>query len=284
MIIGEFKREIGSEKLKNVSCMHCGESQINVKVFSHFFTLGLPFFPTRKSTQIECSHCKSANPVDFKNISNQTKITEIVSHYKHPKFAYLMLGFIAFAMIVGLFKECNKKSEEKIYSGVRNSSVNPSEIIEEDSISYTFNGKNYTFPIENSPETALDSLKEASYSQTTHEAALYLIDLLNKANKTQSNDPIEIEADDYKNNVIIVGSIPNLEWGTKAAKIELLNRATKEIKRKFGYENVYLGFADDYLNLLAIQVEEKQYISDTDMEFEEGEKLQNFYLKKMLGL
>ena len=67
MIVGVFKRELTTQKLATVACESCGEEQLYVTVYSKFFVLGLPVFPTEKAIEVHCKHCKKQNHINAKN-------------------------------------------------------------------------------------------------------------------------------------------------------------------------------------------------------------------------
>ena len=58
MIIGSFQTKTNDENFKQFQCNHCGGSNINIKVFSTFFNLGIPLFPTGKKIETTCNDCK----------------------------------------------------------------------------------------------------------------------------------------------------------------------------------------------------------------------------------
>ncbi len=276
MILGEFKRELTTQKLPSVPCQSCGEEQLQVTVISKFFVLGLPVFPTGKEIEVICRHCKKHNMINHKTQrSAADRIQRIANEAKHKWYSYLLLIIMGLGLPYVLL---TKSDEFKQEMGLEPKTVAPSyqnsnEPDEEDQ------GEIIVKAAPNS-ETAERKYLQLTYSTSTepeHPAANYLLSLLNKEIKSNSSKSYELEAADNGNSLILVCYVPNIQNSSKKAKEELLTRSVTALKKKFGYTNFYLAFYGYDTNLYAFKAGEYSLVSKFNIDSQEEALLHTFY-------
>lgn len=276
MILGEFKRELTTQKLSAVSCQSCGEDQLQVTVISKFFVLGLPVFPTGKDIEVTCKNCKKHNVINYKTQrSAADRIQRIAKEAKHKWYSYLLL------IIIGLgfpYVLITKSDEFKQEMGLEPKTVAPSyhysnqadeevegEIVVE------------AAPNSETPERNYLQLTYSTSTEPEHPAANYLLSLLNKEIKSNSSKSYELEAADNGNSLILVCYVPNIQNSSKKAKEELLTRSVTALKKKFGYTNFYLAFYGYDTNLYAFKAGEYSLVSKFNIDSQEEALLHTFY-------
>jgi hypothetical protein len=279
MILGEFKRELTTQKLPSVPCQSCGEEQLQVTVISKFFVLGLPLFPTGKQIEVTCKHCKKHNMINYKTQrSAADRIQRIANEAKHKWYSYLLL------IIIGLgfpFVLLTKSDEFKQEMGLEPKTVFPSYHNSNES-NDAEEGDIVIEAVDAKPnsETAERKYLQLTYSTSTepeHPAANYLLNLLNKEIKSNSHKSYELEAADNGNSLILVCYVPNIQNSSKTAKEELLSRSVTALKKKFGYTNFYLAFYGYDTNLYAFKAGEISLVSKYNIDTDEEALLHAFY-------
>lgn len=265
MIIGSFQTKTKDENLKHFQCNHCGGKNINVKVFSTFFNLGFPLFPTGKKIETTCNDCKKNSPIVF-NESNFQKLEDIKSESNHPFYLYIFPVFFGlfflYSIVNKLSKEFDKPNTE--FNVIKEKSTD-AEIIKQKEI------ENY--------KKQYNELLYSSSILPEHPAAEYIVTYFQ--NNIHGNEKlVEAEADSFNNTVILVCYVPNIKYSTYKAKKELLDKTTKLLKTKFKYENFYLAFYGYDINLYAIKSNDIEEISQSYLSTETEKLIYDFYKEK----
>ncbi|MDP2160896.1 MAG: hypothetical protein Q8K02_10465 [Flavobacterium sp.] len=276
MILGEFKRELSTQKLPSVPCQSCGEEQLQVTVISKFFVLGLPVFPTGKQIDVSCKNCKKHNIINYKTQrSAADRIQRIANEAKHKWYSYLLLIIIGLGFPYVLITKSDEFKQEmglepKTVTPLYHYSNEPDEEAEGDIV------------IEAAPisETAERKYLQLTYSTSTepeHPAANYLLTLFNTEIKSNSHKSFELEATDNGSSLILVCYVPNIRNSSTKAKEELLSRSVTALKKKFGYKKVYLAFYGYDTNLYALRAGEYSRVSGYNLDSGEEILLHDFY-------
>lgn len=277
MILGEFKREVNTQKLSNIPCESCGAEQLYVKVFSKFFVFGLPAFPTGKSVEIQCSQCKKQNNINFRTQkSTADRIQRIVDQSKHKWYSYLLLIIFGIGTVYVLL---TKTDEFKQEFGIQPETVAP--IYREESIKEVESTEQIVIEeaevVTEAPESRFLQLTYDTSDSPKHEAAQYLLTLFNE-NITANNDKgFEIEAESDGKRLLLVCYVPNINKSTKKAKEELLSLTTSALQKKFGYREVYLAFYGYDMSLYAIKANDYQKVAQVELDYAEEHRLLVFY-------
>jgi sarcosine oxidase delta subunit len=278
MILGEYKREIATQKLMNVPCESCGADQLYVKVFSKFFVLGLPAFPTGKDIEIQCSQCQKRNSINFRTQKSAAdKVQRIVDQSKHKWYSYLLLIIFGVGSVYVLL---TKTDEFKQEMGIKPKTVTPvysssSEIEVEspDEINVE--------PIEEVViESALNryqAINNATSDTPEHEAAQYLKTLFDADIKTNSDKGFELEAASDEKKLLLVCYVPNIDKSTQKAKEELLHYTTTALQNKWGYTEFYLAFYGYDMNLYALKANNYERTNSIGLDYIEENKLYQFF-------
>ena len=218
MIIGSFQTKTKDENFKQFQCNHCGGNNLNIKIFSTFFNLGIPLFPTGKKLEITCNDCKKINPIIY-NDSIYQKLKSIKSESKHPFYLLIfpaLFGlFFLYSTINEIAKEFNKPKKE---FNIFNEKRNKNESIKQKKL------ENY--------KKQYNELLFNSSILPEHPAAEYILTYFQK-NIHGNEKLVEVEADSFNNSVILVCYMPNIKYSTEKAKKELLDKTTKLLKNKF---------------------------------------------------
>lgn len=268
MIIGSFQTKTKDENSKNFQCTNCGGHSINIKVYSTFFNLGFPLFPTGKKVELSCNDCKKINPIQYK-ASDIQKIDSIKSDTNHPFYLFI---FPAFFGILFFYSLVNKISRE---SNTRDTEINvvhtpKSEaelVLDKEMESY---------------QQHYNDLLYASSILPEHPAAEYLLTYFQ--DNLHGNDKlVEAEADSFDNSVILVCYMPNMTHSTDKAKKELIEKTTKLLKNKFNYENFYLAFYGYDVNLYAIKCKDSVQTSQNYLSTDTEKLMYDFYREKEKG-
>lgn len=279
MILGEFKRELTTQKLSNVPCESCGSDQLYVKVFSKFFVFGFPAFPTGKTVEIQCSQCKKVNTINFKTQKSAAdRVQRIVDQAKHKWYTYLLPIIIGLGLIYVLLKKPNEfKQEMGIEPKTETSTykmVNATETESTDEVSIE---AAETISASESGEKRYLELTYATSDVPEHEAAQYLLTLLNTAITANNKKGFELEAESNGKRLLLVCYVPNINKSTKKAKEELLSYTTSALQKKFGYTDFYLAFYGYDMNLYAIKAGEYSAVAHRELDYTEENRLHAFY-------
>lgn len=265
MIIGSFQTKTNDENFKEFKCNHCNGNNINIKVFSTFFNLGIPLFPTGKKLEITCNDCKKINPIIY-NDSIFQKFKSIKSESKHP--FYLLIFPALFGMLFlystvnEIAKEFNKSDKESIVIKDKRSK---NEIIKQNEL------ENY--------KKQYNELLYNSSILPEHPAAEYILSYFQN-NIHGSEKLVEAESDSFNNTVILVCYMPNIKYSTEKAKKELLDKTTKLLKNKFKYDNFYIAFYGYDINLYAIKNNDMEQTSQSYLSTESEKLMYDFYKEK----
>jgi len=265
MIIGSFQTKTKDENSKYFQCNHCNGKNINIKVFSTFFNLGFPLFPTGKKIETTCNDCKKNSPIVF-NQSNFQKLEDIKSESKHPFYLFIFPVLFGFLFVYGtvneISKEFNKSNKESI---VIKEKRNEKDIIKEKEL------ENY--------KKQYNELLFNSSILPEHPAAEYIISYFQ--NNIHGNEKlVEAEADSFDNTVILVCYMPNIKYSREKAKKELLEKTTKLLKNKFKYDNFYIAFYGYDINLYAIKINDMEQTSQSYLPTDTEKLVYDFYKEK----
>ncbi len=279
MILGEFKRELTTQKLSNVPCESCGADQLYVKVFSKFFVFGLPAFPTGKTVEIQCSQCKKVNTINFKTQKSAAdRVQRIVDQAKHKWYTYLLPIIIGLGLIYVLLKKPNEFKQEM---GIDPKTETPTYKIvnatETESTEEVVVEAAETISVSESGEKRYLELTYATSDKPEHEAAQYLLSLLNTAITANNNKGFELEAESNEKRLLLVCYVPNINKSTKKAKEELLSLTTSALQKKFGYTDFYLSFYGYDMSLYAIKANDYQKVAQYELDYAEEHRLLDFY-------
>lgn len=265
MIIGSFQTKTKDENFKQFQCNHCNGNNINIKVFSTFFNLGIPLFPTGKKIEIMCNDCKKINPIVY-NESIFKKINSLKCESNHPFYLLIipvLFGlFFLYHTINEINNEFNKPNKE---FNLIKEKRNKKEIIKEQSL------ENY--------KKQYNELLYNSSILPEHPAAEYIVTYFQK--NIHSNEKlVEAEADSFDDTVILVCYMPNIKYSTENAKKELLDKTTRLLKNKFKYDNFYITFYGYDINLYAIKVNDLEQTSQSYLSTETEKLVYDFYKEK----
>ena len=265
MIIGSFQTKTNDENFKQFQCNHCGGNNINVKVYSTFFNLGFPLFPTGKKIETSCNDCKKNSPIVFKQ-SNFQQLEDIKSESNHPFYLFifpLLFGLLfVYSAANEISKEFNKSNKE---FNVIKEKRNEKDIIKQKEL-------------ENFKKQYNELLFNSSILPE-HPAAAYIVTYFQK--NIHGNDKlVEAEADSFNNTVILVCYMPNIKYSTEKAKKELLDKTTRLLKNKFKYDNFYIAFYGYDINLYAIKVNDLEQTSQSYLSTETEKLVYDFYKEK----
>ena len=279
MILGEFKRELTTQKLSNVPCESCGADQLFVKIFSKFFVFGLPAFPTGKTVEIQCNQCKKVNAINFKTQKSAAdRVQRIVDQAKHKWYTYLLLIIIGVGSVFVLF---TKTDEFKQEMGIEPKTQTPSYTIvnatETESTEEVVVEAAETISVSESGEKRYLELTYATSETPEHEAAQYLLTLLNTSITANNNKGFELEAESNGKRLLLVCYVPNINKSTKMAKEELLSLTTSALQKKFGYTDFYLAFYGYDMSLYAIKAGDYSAVADIELDYTEENRLHGFY-------
>lgn len=277
MILGEFKREVNTQKLSNIPCESCGAEQLYVKVFSKFFVFGLPAFPTGKAIEIQCNQCKKQNHINYKTQKSAAdRIQRIVDETKHKWYSYLLLIIFGIGSVYVLL---TKTEEFKQEFGIEPKSVAP--IYREESVNEVESTEQIvieeTEVVTEAPESRFLQLTYDTSDSPKHESAKYLLTLLKTEITANNNKGFELEAESNGKSILLVCYVPNINKSTKKAKEELLNQTESALKKKFGYTEFYLAFYGYDMSLYAIKANDYQKVAQVELDYEEERRLLDFY-------
>jgi len=292
MIIGVFKREIATEKLKNESCESCGAPALYVTVTSSFFVLGLPWFPTGKSVDIQCGNCKKRNFLGgYPNQGTAFKVTEITKSAKHKWYSYTMLFFMGLGAILAIKNEFSKgeapvtqsgsfifreAAEENEQTPTIQEFVEAADMVTVEEVETYEENTVYDREIERLYDN-YEELQNRTSLEPQHPAAQYLLTLLDPQTIGEDNKGCELEAYDQHNNLIMIVYMPKINISTQKAKEELLSRTAKALEKKFNYDDIYLAFYGFDTNLYALKVRSREWTSHSKIDRSLENKLQQFW-------
>lgn len=281
MILGEFKRELTTQRLSNVPCESCGADQLYVKVFSKFFVFGLPAFPTGKTVEIQCSQCKKVNTINFKTQKSAAdRVQRIVDQAKHKWYTYLLLIIIGVGSVFVLFTKTDEfkqemgiepKTEKHIYKIVNATETESTEEVVVEAAK--------TISVSESGEKRYLELTYATSDKPEHEAAQYLLTLLNPDITANNNKGFELEAESNGERLLLVCYVPNINKSTKKAKEELVSYTTSVLQKKFGYTAIYLAFYGYDMSLYAIKSGNYTAVAQFELDYSEENRLHSFYME-----
>ena len=265
MIIGSFQTKTNDENFKQFQCNHCGGSNINIKVFSTFFNLGIPLFPTGKKIETTCNDCKKNSPIVF-NQSNFQKLEDIKSESNHPFYLYIFPALFGLIFLYNIFnvivKEFDKPNTE--FNVIKEKKSNAEIIKQKEFENYKKQYNELLFNSSILPE---------------HPAAEYIVTHFQK-NIHGNEKLVEAEAESFDNTVLLVCYIPNIKYSTEKAKKELLEKTTKLLQNKFNYDNFYIAFYGYDINLYAIKSNDIEEISQSYLSTETEKLIYDFYKEK----
>ena len=265
MIIGSFHTKTKDENLKHFQCNHCGGKNINVKVFSTFFNLGFPLFPTGKKIETTCNDCKKNSPIVF-NESNFQKLEDIKSESNHPFYLYIFPALFGLIFLYNIFnvivKEFDKPNTE--FNVIKEKKSNAEIIKQKEFENYKKQYNELLFNSSILPE---------------HPAAEYIVTHFQK-NIHGNEKLVEAEAESFDNTVLLVCYIPNIKYSTEKAKKELLEKTTKLLQNKFNYDNFYIAFYGYDINLYAIKSNDMEQTSQSYLSTQTEKLLYDFYKEK----
>ncbi len=262
MIIGSFQTKTKDENLKHFQCNHCGGKNINIKVYSTFFNLGFPLFPSGKKIETCCNDCKKNSPIVY-NQTNFQKLEDIKSESNHPFYLFIFPALFGFLFVYGAVNELSKEFDKSNKESI----VIKEKINEKDSRKQK--------ELENYKEQYNELLFNSSILPE-HPAAEYIVSYFQ--NNIHGNEKlVEAEAESLNNTVILVCYMPNIKYSTYKAKKELLDKTTKLLKNKFNYETIYLAFYGFDINLYAIKNNTTEEISQNYLPTEFEQLMYDFY-------
>lgn len=287
MILGEFKRELHTQKLSNIPCESCGAEELYVKVFSKFFVLGLPAFPTGKAIEIQCSQCKKHNHFNYKTQKSAAdRIQRIIDESKHKWYSYLLLIILGIGSVFVLINNTDEFMQEMgikpktIAPIYKEESLNEAESINAIKIESTDEITiEETEIITEAPESRYLQLTYATSNTPQHEAARFLLTLLNTDITANNNKGFELEAESNGKRLLLVCYVPNINKSTKKAKEELLSFTTSALQKKFGYTEFYLAFYGYDMSLYAIKSGNYTAVAHLELDYPEENRLNLFYME-----
>lgn len=279
MLLGEYKRELSTQKLNHVPCESCGAEQLEVKVFSTFFVLGFPAFPTGKPIEIQCRQCKKLNHINFKTQKSAAdRVQRIVDQSKHKWYTYLLPIILGITFVYMLI---NKPEEFKQEMGFETNSDTPVYVAEPTEAE----ASSEDIKVEGTEIVAVNETAEKRYEQLTyktsdapeHAAAQYLLTLFSSEIKANNNKGFEVEAESDGDRILVVCYVPNLRKSTTKAKEELLQRTEEALRKKFGYTQFYLAFYGYDTTLYALKAGEYTAIAQDQLTAADAARLPAFY-------
>jgi hypothetical protein len=277
MILGEFKREIATQKLTNVPCESCGAEQLYVKVFSKFFVFGLPAFPTGKDIEIQCNQCKKRNAMNFRTQKSAAdRVQRIVDQSKHKWHSYLLLMIIG---VGSVFVLLTKTDEFKQELGIEPKTT-PTDYHQADTSEENSSDQISVEPVEVVVESALNryqAINNATSDTPEHEAARYLKTLFKEDIKTNNNKGFELEAASNGEKLLLVCYVPNIHKSTQKAKEELLQYTTTALQNQLGYTEFYLAFYGYDTNLYALKANDYERTDPFELDYTEENQLYQFF-------